>query len=484
MSVMIRFGIIFIGILLQGCGGGNSSTTDPSVPRSATTSSVVSILSSSSLSSGVKSFSSSSTSSRPADFPTGIAESLPVLNISTNDSAPILSKETYLKGTFALTGDGVEQVDGALEIRGRGNATWEWDKKPFRLKLNQATELLGMPASKHWVLLANYADKTLIRNDIALRFGRTLGMEYVPRNQHVELTLNGVYQGVYQLTEQIRIAKDRVNIPELKVDDTEAEKITGGYLMELDFRMDKDFCNGPGSWKPFCNNGVNTDREKTFCVDSQEGMSPICVDTPETLLDTAWSAQREYIQSYLIKMESALFSANFTDPTTGYAAYIDVDSAINYYLLNELFKNVDGAITSFYIYKKRNGKVFFGPIWDFDWALGNAGVNAGVEKTSGWHIRNAPWFNRLLQDPAFEAKVKARWQTLKVQGQLEEMFEYAEARALWLGKAQARNFDVWNIFYWEAFYTRVVLGSYELEVKEMIRWQRERSQWMDAQLSQ
>jgi hypothetical protein len=347
---------------------------------------------------------------------------LPILNITTKDGAPIQSKETYLNGTFALSGDGVTPAEGVLEIRGRGNATWEWDKKPFRLKLNKSVELLGMPSSKHWVLLANYADKTLIRNDIALRFGRTLGMEYAPRNQHVELTLNGIYQGVYQLTEQIRVAKERVNIPELKVDDTDVENITGGYLMELDFRMDKDFCKGPSSWKPFCNNGINMDREKTFCVESREGMSPICVDTPETLLDTAWSAQREYIQGYLMQMESALFSASFTDPVTGYAAYIDVDSAVNYFLLNELFKNVDGAITSFYLYKKRNGKVFFGPVWDFDWALGNAGVNAGVEKTSGWHIRNAPWFNRLLQDPAFEAKVKTRWQTLKAQGQLEEMF--------------------------------------------------------------
>src|SRR5690606_25724136 len=124
---------------------------------------------------------------------------------------------------------------------------------------------------------------------------------------------------------------------------------------------------------------------------------------------------------------------------------------------------------------------FFGPIWDFDLALGNAGYG-GVEFTSGWHIRNASWFTRLFEDPAFEAQVKAKWQALKAEGKFEIIFLYAQARATWLQAAQERNFDLWQIFYWEEWYTRVILGSYDLEVEEMIRWQRERYEWMDAQL--
>ena len=198
---------------------------------------------------------------------------------------------------------------------------------------------------------------------------------------------------------------------------------------------------------------------------------------------TAWAAQRNYIETYIADTETALFGNQFSDPVLGYAAYLDVDSTINYYIINELFKNADGASSSAFLYKKRGDKLFFGPIWDFDLALGNAGYN-GLDTTYGWHIRNAPWFARLFQDPAFEAKVKARWQVLKTEGKLEQVFQYTQARALWLEQQQAKNFNLWQIFYWETWYTRIILGTYDLEVKEMIRWQRERMQWMDARLGQ
>jgi hypothetical protein len=406
-----------------------------------------------------------------------------VLNITTDGGATILSKEIYVNASFTLSGEGITTVAGVTEIRGRGNSTWDWVKKPYRLKLSSATEILGMPASKHWVLLANYADKTLMRNDVAFMFSRYTGMEYTPRSQYVELTLNGAYQGVYQLAEHIRVAKDRVNIPELKVADTDPEKITGGYLLEVDFRMRKDFC-AINSWASFCLGNRNLKREATYCVDSTHGMDPFCLDTPETLLDDAWSAKREYINNYITDTEAALFDANFADPQLGYAAYIDVDSAVNYYLINELFKNADGATSSFYLHKKRNGKLFFGPIWDFDLSMGNSGY---VDTTDGWHIRNASWFDRLFQDPAFKAKVTARWNSLKADGTLEYIFQYAEARAIWLDKQQQKNYLLWSVTdfaSWIEHGTHGGTGSYDAEVIEMIRWQRERYEWMDAELNQ
>lgn len=471
MAAIIRFSLIVLAVLLQACGGGSSGLKDP------VASSVAAVVSSSNSS-------SSFASSMPADFPTGTVDVLPVLKITTDGSAPILSKETYVNATFALTSEGAAAVEGTMEIRGRGNSTWSWDKKPYRLKLTNSTEILGMPASKHWVLLANYADKTLMRNDIAFMFSRSLGMEYTVRNQYVELILNGKPQGVYQLVEHIRVAKDRVNIPELKVADTDAEKITGGYLMEVDFRMRKDYCIG-NTWESFCVNGVNLEREATFCVDSIHGMNPFCLDTPETLLEENWSAQREYINKYIVDTETALFGDNFSDPQLGYAAYIDVDSAINYFLINELFKNPDGTAASFYLYKKRNGKLFFGPIWDFDLALGNAGYD-DVDKTYGWHIRPSPWFDRLFQDPAFKEKVKVRWNSVKAEGKFEYIFLYAEARATWLDKQQKKNYMLWSITDvadWISHGTHGGTGSYEAEVKEMIRWQRERYKWIDAELN-
>lgn len=484
MTAINRFSLIFLLVLLQACGGGgggSSGSKSSAAKSSVAPSSVAAVVSSSSSSSSAI---SSSAASMPADFPRGTVETLPVLNITTTGSAPIVSKETYLTGTFALTGENITSADGTLEVRGRGNSTWAWDKKPYRLKLTNSVEMLGMPASKHWVLLANYADKTLMRNDIAFMFSRSVGMEYTVRNQYVELMLNGKYQGVYQLVEHIRVAKDRVNVPELKVADTDAEKITGGYLMEVDFRMHKDYCIG-NSWESFCSNGVNLDRQKTFCVDSNHGMNPFCMDTPETLLEPAWAAQRDYIAKYIADTETALFGNNFADPALGYAAYIDVDSAVNYFLINELFKNPDGAVASFYLYKKRNGKLFFGPVWDFDLALGNAGYD-DVDKTYGWHIRDAAWFDRLFQDPAFKSKVNARWNSLKAEGKLDYIFKYAEARATWLDKQQKKNYTIWSVTdfaEWIQHGSHGGTGSYEAETKEMIRWQRERNKWIDAELN-
>ena len=475
------FLLVITILLLQACGGGSGGSTIPVVSSESSTAAVSSSNSSIAASSSSSSSKSSVAGSLPADFPLGKAEALPVLNLKTDGSVPILSKEDYLKGSFTLVEAGsAASAEGTLEVRGRGNSTWGWLKKPYRLKLTNSTALLGMPKGRNWVLLANYADKTLIRNDLAFMFSRSVAMEYTPRAQHIELNLNGTYQGVYQLIEHIRVDPNRVNINEMKVTDTDADKITGGYLMEVDFRLHKDYCIG-NTWDPACVNGVNTQRAIDFCMDSKHGMSPACLANPETLHDAAWFAQRAYIEKHYVDMEAALFGSNFTDPATGYAAYLDVDSVINYYLVNEVFKNVDGASASFYLYKKRGGKIFFGPVWDFDLSIGNAGYD-GVGNSSGWHIRNAPWFAQLFKDPAFQAKVKARWKVLKDEGKLDYIEQYAQARVTWLDTQQKKNYQLWSVNDFAAWIQHTPLGSYDLEVQALISWQKARIAWMDTQL--
>lgn len=475
MSVKGFFLVIAV-LVLQACGGGGGSADGLTpLPTSVSSSSAANT------SSSTSSKNTGSSSSMPADFPVGTVDALPVLNLKTDGSAPILSKVDYLKGSFSLAEAGAAAVEGTLEVRGRGNSTWGWVKKPYRLKLTNSTALLGMPKGKNWVLLANYADKTLVRNDTTFMFSRRLGMEYTPRAHYVELNLNGVYQGVYQLTEHIRVDANRVNIAEMKVTDTDADKITGGYLMEVDFRLNKNYCIG-NTWDPVCVNGVNTQRDIDFCIDSENGMQPACLANPETLHDAAWSAQRDYIVKYYRDMEAALFGSNFADPTTGYAAYIDVDSVVNYYLVNEVLKNVDGAEASFFLYKKRGGKLFFGPVWDFDLALGNAGYNQ-ANIASGWYIRNYPWFKRMFEDPAFAAKVKARWKTLKEDGTIDQIAQYAEARATWLDAQQKKNYQLWSINDFAVWILHPPLGTYELEVQALINWQKARIAWLDTEFN-
>jgi hypothetical protein len=513
-----HFLLVFVLVLLQGCGSGTASpikTTTGSSSSSFNTSSSLNNSSSSLNSSSSSSSSPSlycpqgnswpdcpydtwsdaycaehsfacprSSSSAPSDLPTGTVESLPVLDLKTDNSVAITSKETYISGSFTLSSSDATN-SGTLEVRGRGNSTWDWPKKPYRLKLTTSTSLLGMPKGKNWVLLANYADKTLVRNDVAFMFSRELGFDWTPRAQYVELKLNGAYQGVYQLVEHIRIDKDRVNIDELKVTDTDSDKISGGYLMEVDFRHHINYCIN-NTYDPVCQNGVNTSRQIDFCLDSSHGMDPACLSNPESLHDPLWVNQKNYIQTYYASAEAALFGENFKDPDVGYTAYFDVDSIVNYYIENELFRNVDGASASFYMYKKRNGKIFFGPIWDFDLAMGNAGYN-NASNFAGWHIRYATWFIRLFEDPAFEAKVKARWKELKDEGKLEYIFQYAKARSVWLDEQQKKNYQLWSItdvVPWVMHGTHSGVGSYDAEVDELISWQRKRTSWMDAQLSQ
>jgi hypothetical protein len=391
-----------------------------------------------------------------------VVEQLPTLRLNTTSGLPVTSREVYVPATLRLTGsDGTPLQEGALEIRGRGHSTWDlMPKKPYRLKLTTSTSLLSMPASRHWVLLANYSDKTLLRNDVTFEFSRILGMAYTPRSQYVDFELNGSYQGVYQLVEHVRIAPDRVNIPELKVTDTTASAISGGYLIEIDERRGED-----------------------FCFNSTVTRMIFCVSNPETLLQPAWSRHRQYIESYIRDVDAAIFGAQFADPTTGYAGYLDVDSAINYYLINELFKNVDGNLRlSTFLYKKRDGKLTFGPIWDFDLAIGNVNYD-GADLVDGWHTRTAPWFTRMFQDPAFAGRVKSRWNQMKTEKTVDSLVEYMTARRFYLSKVQVRNFQKWPILGTWVWPNRVVTGSYEGEVLAAQNWLWSRMRWMDAQFA-
>lgn len=390
-----------------------------------------------------------------------VATKLPVLRVNTTGNQPITSREIYVTGSFTLTDTTSEKLaEGALEIRGRGHSTWDlMPKKPYRLKLGTSTTLMGMPANRHWVLLANYSDKTLERNDVAFEFSRMLGMEYTPRARFVDLELNGTYQGIYQLTEHVRIAPDRVNIPELKVADTSATNITGGYLIEIDERRGED-----------------------FCFNSARTTMIFCLSNPETLNDPAWAKQRAYITGYIAKIDSVLFSPQFADPQTGYAAYIDVESAISYYILNEYFKNVDGNMRlSTFLYKKRGGKLTFGPVWDFDLAMGNVNYD-NADKIQGWHIRTAPWFSIMFQDPVFAARVKARWNQLVADNSLNKLGDYISERTAFLHTVQVRNFERWPILNTYVWPNRVVTGSYDGEVDAMRGWLFARRVWMSDQL--
>ena len=396
----------------------------------------------------------------PPALPQIVVGRFPTLVVNTTGAAPITSRDVYVGGKWQLLdADSALLKEGTLDIRGRGNTTWTMPKKPYRVRLTTATDLLGMPSNRHWALLANFADKTLLRNDLVFDLGRRMGWSYVPRSQFVHLRLNGQYDGVYQLTEHIRVDPSRVNVPELRVADTAAAVVSGGYLLEVDELRGEDFC-----W------------------DTPRARMPVCAKSPETLRQPGWEKQQAYITGYFRELEDALFGPNFTNPATGYAAYIDVPSAVDYLLLNELVKNVDGNLRrSTFFTKPRGGKLYFGPLWDYDLAIGNVNYD-NADNTTGWHIARAPWFARLMQDPAFVQRVKLRWQEIRNNGILTEWRKQIITRWDYMSAEQRRNFTRWPILSTWVWPNRVVPGSYDGEMAALQEWLSARTNWMDEQL--
>lgn len=323
---------------------------------------------------------------------------LPVLRIDTDGGAPIIDKENYLGATISIDPNGSGDTaysPARTEIKGRGNSTWGAPKKPYKLKLSSKASLLGMPASKHWVLLANFFDPSHLRNEIAFQLSKQTSLAWTPRFRFVEVILNGSYDGLYMLGEHIRVEPTRVNIDEMDENDLEGEALTGGYLMEFDFRFNPSIDPGFVS-----STGLKVEVKDPEPVEPQ---------------------QLSYINSYFNSFEAATLGSSFKDPSLGYAAYLDVDKFIDWYLIAELARQQDGMMSSTYVSKPRNGKLTFGPVWDFDLSMGALNSLTPGWPSEGWHINNpalwtfsdvGKWLPRLFQDPALKAQVKARWQAL------------------------------------------------------------------------
>lgn len=381
---------------------------------------------------------------------------LPVFKVLTDNLAPIVSKDDYINAQMTLESNvvGTPAVVSGLQIRGRGNSTWGMPKKPYRVKLTARQSLLGMPSSRDWVLLANYSDKTLLRNWLAMQLGTNLGMTWTPNARFVELHVNNQYQGVYLLIENIKVATDRVNIDELDEGDIAADVITGGYLLEVDFRQDG------------------------YTMFTAIDDLPIVFQSPEEPAPE----QEAYINGYLNQFEAVLHSPNFADPVTGYAAYIDVDSFIRWFLVNEIYRNVDANMwSSCWMYKPRGGKLHMGPLWDFDISAGNIDYN-NAYLTAGWHIRNAPWFERLFQDPAFLARTRVIWNEIR-NDELPAMMQSIAPQAAALQQSQLNNFQRWPILETYVWPNNRIPGTFAGEVDYLTTWLNARIAWMDSQFN-
>ena len=284
---------------------------------------------------------------------------------------------------LALNSKGNVDYDAELaSMKGRGNSTWGYPKRPYNIKLNSKTKLFGMEKAKSWCLIANYEDLSLLRDQIVYNLGADIGMDVSPDCRSIDLYVNGEYKGVYLITEKVEIKKNRVDITDLEGDTedlnpdldfstlapqgiagkfcgyiensqrwydipNEPENITGGYLLELE--VTDRYAEEPSGFVT-------------------KNTQPVVLKSPEY----ATEAQIKYISGYWQEMEDALYSeTGYNSLGKHYTEYIDIVSWAKQYLIQEWTSNWDAGLTSNYFYKDIDGKLLAGPVWDFDTAIGN-----------------------------------------------------------------------------------------------------------------
>ncbi|MDR2473094.1 MAG: CotH kinase family protein [Tannerella sp.] len=363
---------------------------------------------------------------------------LPAVFIQTVGGATIYDKINYIDARLTIRSSipAHDMTDVVTGIRGRGNSTWKMPKKPYRIKLDKKARLFDANANaKSWVLLANYADKTLMRNAIAFKISELVGLDFTPTVQFVDLYLNNQYLGNYMLTDQIQEGKERVEIDEIPKEPTETE-LTGGYLLEIDGFTDE-------TWRFTSSKNLN-----------------ISIKYPD---DDITSKHYIYIRDFINKFEERLFAADFTHPDNGYRTMTDTASLINWYIASELTGNSD-AFWSTYIYKKREiDKIFFGPLWDYDIAFNNDIRLGDAQKKLMRENAHLPrtWIEQMWRDPWFRQAVERRWNELVASGLEASLTSYIDATTSLLNASQQQNFSKWKIFNQRVHYEYALFGNYQ-----------------------
>jgi spore coat protein CotH len=318
------------------------------------------------------------------------------ISITTENTAPVNSRETYVNCSITVKSDTKEwNYTGTGGIRGRGNSSWLWcPKKPFRIKLGEKAGILGLKAAKDWVLLPNYRDPTQLMNTFAFTVGHGLGIPYTNHIRYVEVTLNDSYTGLYLLTEQVEQGGNRVAIDP-----------KDGILLELDAD------DGPE---------LSPDADDNFW--SLVYRMPVCLKSP----DIASASQLSTVGSNFALLENVVRTADYD----AVAKLLDIQSFINYMLIQELVYNVEvDAPRSIFLYKDKGSRWIMGPLWDFDagfdfdWSTMYTGHNYftsykelvlgtdPVNHTKGYAVPS--FFTDLFRSKRFVSEYKARWLTVK-----------------------------------------------------------------------
>lgn len=398
---------------------------------------------------------------------------LPIISITTDDGEDVYMRNEYVTGGFSIDyngyGDYTDISDADVNIRLRGNSSLKLPKFPYKIKFDKKTSLFGLDKSKEWVLLANHIDRTLMRNTVAMNMGAVLdNMLFVPSSHLVDLFVNGEYVGVYSISEQIEIKDGRLP------GESDSSEIDTDYLLEI----------GGDNIPTYFGTNLFLTSFKYH------------VEVKDPDYDVVSEEQFNYIDDYFDKTDEAIRNLS------GYEEYIDVDSLIDWFILNEFSYNVDGTFRrSGFLMKLKGDKLYWASPWDYDYAFGNFVMDSnnyeewiclGNYKTDAYtdeygdpYIKEN-WMDHLLKDKNFTDKLKARWEEVG-----EELYNTAiktidESEAL-IGISAEDNFTVWNnclgvSLQYEA-YRITEMKTYGEQVEYLRDFVNNRYAWMDETIS-
>lgn len=352
-------------------------------------------------------------------FPSDL-KSLAKVYIDTPSATPVSSKEVWVElATIKILGDdGAVLYDAdSLKIRGRGNSTWSnYPKKPYNIKLQHQANFFGTGKSKRWVLIANWMDRTLLRNDVAYEAARRTSLEWTPSGEFVELYLNGSHLGNYWLGEKINV---------------EGSKFTADYLYTFDTSNGKvaDFTTTYGYRKTTSKTGL-----------------PAIVKYPDRddYLDNSFNAVISAAKTELNAAEESIYRSGTLDK-------IDIDSFCDWFIVHELCYNMEPKHPKSCFVHSRDGILYAGPVWDFDWTTFTPD-HTSLELNSTFYFpnvtvgsgRNAVTYNGLWSSSSFKSRLKERWRTLKPE--FETLGEYIDKRSDQIRASEAVNHSMWPCY--------------------------------------
>jgi len=428
--------------------------------------------------------------SSPANYFQFSASDLPIVVINTNGNTIDNNVKVLADMGIVYNGPGsrnhltdpFNEYNGKIGIEYRGNYSLSLPQKPYSLELIDSfgasidSSILGMPAESDWLLLANYNDKSFARNALPNETFASMG-NYGVRSRHVDVILNGENQGIYLFSEKIKRDSSRVAISKLDSTEIFGQDVTGGYIIKVDYWDNND------SWK------------SNYSPIGFPGLDIHFVyyyPKPSNIV----LEQRTYIQNFMAEFENALYATNFDDPSFGYRRYINVPTFIDYLIINELARNIDGYKKSRFLYKDKDHadgtyrKLKAGPVWDFDWALKD--IWSGSENGSGFMYPevdqdvNAPgWYIRLLQDTLFANAVRCRYDDLR-RNILSEtfLFNKIDSIAAVVNESQSWHYQTWGHMGAATGTGEVQVPSqtYAEEVQRLKDWLTRRVTWLDLNM--